>query len=181
MTSINRVDPEIYKATTLPTAMIGDLIQTCVVTHDLDSMVRHYADCLGIGPWWVKDHGPPELANTRLRGEPVEFGMRVALAWTGDFNWEIIQPLSGPNVYSEYLATRGAGIQHVAVSPRQMTFDDAYSRLCRMGFPPLQECEWLGVRVAYFQTEALLGTSIELLDRPLEFRLPDPDYWYPAP
>jgi len=172
---------EFYKATILPSALIDLPIQICVVTDELDEMVRHYADRLGIGPWWVKDHQPPELQRMKLRGRPVEFSMRVALAWTSGFNWEIIQPLSGENVYREFLDIRGEGIQHVAVRPRGRTFEESYSDFRSRGFEPLQECEWRGVRVAYFQTEKLLGTAIELLDLPEGYVLPQPDYWYPDP
>lgn len=181
MNQINQLSAERYKATVLPSALVDDPIQICVVTHDLDAMVRHYADRLGIGPWWIKDHRAPEMRNMRLRGQPANFSMRVALAWTSGFNWEIIQPLEGDNVYREFLDSRGPGVQHVAVRPRGRTFDEAFDDFCSRGFQPLQECEWNGVRVAYFQTESLLGTALELLDYPPGYELPDPDIWYPEP
>lgn len=174
-------NPEAYKGTVLPSALLDDPIQICVVTEDLDAMVRCYADLFGIGPWWIKDHAAPEMCNMRLRGEPAEFSMRVALAWSSSFNWEIIQPLDGPSVYREFLARRGEGVQHIAVRPRHGSFDEAYVGLRARGFEPLQECEWRGVRVAYFQTEDVAGTVVELLEHPAGFTLPEPDYWYPVP
>ena len=178
--ALGELTPEQYKMRALPRAFVDDPIQLCVVTDDLDSMVRHYADSLGIGPWWIQDHVPPELHNTKLRGVPTLFSMRVALAWTSGFNWEIIQPLDGRSVYREFLAAHGPGVQHVAVRPQNRSFDAAYGEFLERGFLPLQECEWRGIRVAYFQTEAAAGTAFELLDFPRGYQLPEPDRWYPA-
>lgn len=175
----SRLTPEQYKMTVLPGAFVEDPLQLCVVTDDLDTMVRDYADRLGIGPWWIQDHVPPELHNTKLRGVPTEFSMRVALAWTPGFNWEVIQPLEGPSVYREFLAAHGPGVQHVAVRPRNRSFDEAYQDFVGRGFKPLQECEWRGIRVAYFQTEAAAGAALELLEFPPGYQLPEPDRWYP--
>jgi hypothetical protein len=172
-------DAERFRDLVLPTALVDDPIQICVVTDDLDGMVRDYADRLGIGPWWIQDHAPPELHGTRIRGKPVAFSMRVALAWTSGFNWEVIQPLAGPSVYREFLDRHGPGVQHVAIRPRGRTFDEAHAEFVARGFLPLQECEWRGVRVAYFQTEAAAGAAFELLEFPPGWELPEPDRWYP--
>jgi hypothetical protein len=169
-----------YAEAVLPNALVDDLIQLCVVTEDLDGMVRSYADRLGIGPWWIQDHAAPDLQDTKVRGRPTALSMRVALAWSRGFNWEIIQPLEGPSVYWEYLLKYGPGVQHVAVRPRDRSFDEAYGEFLARGFKPLQECQWRGVRVAYFQTEDAAGTAFELLDFPPGYQLPEPDRWYPA-
>jgi hypothetical protein len=49
-----------------------------------------------------------------VRGEPVEFRMIGAEAHVGDLGFELIQPVSGPSIYQEYLDTYGEGVQHIA-------------------------------------------------------------------
>ena len=101
--------PDEYKQTDLANSFLDGTVQICVVTHDLDKAVRAYADRLGIGPWWIQDAKPPEMTETWIRGVETPFSMRLALAWTGDMMWEIIQPLTGPTVYKEFLETHGEG------------------------------------------------------------------------
>ena len=99
--------------TDLPNSIIGQTRQICIVTRDLDACVRNYADRMGIGPWWVQEYAPPVLTDRHYRGGPGQFSMRLALAWTGDLNWEIIEPLEGPSIYHEFLEEHGEGLQHV--------------------------------------------------------------------
>ena len=112
----------------LPNDFIPETKQICIVTRDLDAMVRRYADKLGIGPWWVNEYRPPELTDTTYRGEPSTFSMRLALAWTGVLNWEIIQPLEGPSIYHDFLERNEEGMQHVGIllSDLGMTWDECH-------------------------------------------------------
>ena len=84
--------------TDLPNSFISETRQICIVTRDLDAMVRRYADELGIGPWWVNEYKAPDLFDTSYRGKAQPYSMRLALAWTGALNWEIIQPLDGQSI-----------------------------------------------------------------------------------
>ena len=167
--------------TRLPNQFIAETRQVCLVTHDLEAMVRRYADELGIGPWWVNEYKPPELFDTTYRGAPAEYSMRLALAWTGSLNWEIIQPLDGPSIYKDYLESNQEGIQHVGVllSDVAKDWDDCHQTFKSRGFAPVMEGSWKRVRFCYYDTLASAGTIIEVIDRPAEFKRPEPMYWYP--
>jgi hypothetical protein len=173
--------PDEYKDTDLPNSFLDGTLQICVVTHDLDKAVRAYADRLGIGPWWVQDAAAPAMADTKIRGVPTPFSMRLALAWTGAMNWEIIQPLEGPTVYKEFLEKHGEGVQHAAFSYSGLGFDRAVETFSTRGFAPIQECNWNGIRVCYFDTQGAALTTFEIWDWPEGMALPEPQYWYPAP
>ena len=43
----------------------------------------------------------------------------------------------------------------------------------------MQSGSWSGIRFAYLDTADLIGTYLEIMDVPEDFRLPDPDEWYP--
>ena len=165
----------------LANGFIPETRQICIVTRDLDAMVRRYADQLGIGPWWVNEYRPPELTDTSYRGKPAKFSMRLALAWTGALNWEIIQPLEGPNIYSDYLERNQEGMQHVGVmlSDLDMTWDECHATFRARGFEPIMEGRWNRVRFCYYDTLKASGTTIEVIDRPADFERPEPEYWYP--
>jgi catechol 2,3-dioxygenase-like lactoylglutathione lyase family enzyme len=88
--------------------------QIAIVVRDMDQSLKSYTENLGWGPWSVFDYKPPLLHDTMVRGEPVEFRMIGAETKVGDLGFELIQPVSGPSIYQEYLDTYGEGVQHIA-------------------------------------------------------------------
>ena len=165
----------------LANSFIPETRQICIVTRDLDAMVRRYADELGIGPWWVNEYSAPDLFDTTYRGQPVVHSMRLALAWTGALNWEIIQPLDGPSIYKDFLERNEEGVQHVGImlSDLGMTWEECHQDFKARGFEIIQEGSWKRVRFCYYDTLASSGTIIEVIDRPADFERPEPLYWYP--
>ena len=166
---------------TLPNSFIPETRQICVVTRDLDAMVRRYADELGIGPWWVNEYKAPDLFDSTYRGQAEPYSMRLALAWTGALNWEIIQPLEGKSIYHDYLECNQEGIQHVGImlSDLGMTWEECHQDFKSRGFEKIQEGSWKRVRFCYYDTLASSGTIVEVIDRPADFERPEPLYWYP--
>ena len=141
-----------YKDGYLPNSLFRETVQLCVVTRDLDTLVRHYADRLGVGPWGGQQYEAPLLTGRTYRGQPAAYTMRLALAWTGQLNWEIIQPLEGPSLYHDFLEAHGEGIHHVGVLLKDMDIDwpEVYRRFAERGFEAVQEGNWAGVQFAYF-------------------------------
>jgi catechol 2,3-dioxygenase-like lactoylglutathione lyase family enzyme len=170
-----------YSASYLPNSLFRETVQICVVTRDLDGLVRNYADRLGIGPWWVKDYEPPLLSGRTYKGSPSGYTMRLALAWTGALNWEIIEPKQGPSIYHDFLAAHGEGIHHVGVLIKDMAmgWDEVYRQFAARGFACVQEGNFAGVQFAYFDTEDAARITVEIIDRPADFVRPEPLYWYP--
>jgi methylmalonyl-CoA/ethylmalonyl-CoA epimerase len=95
-----------------PTPM--KITQIAVVVRDIEAALKTYTQTLGWGPWSVFDYKPPLLHDTRVKGEPVEFRMIGAEASVDGLGFELIQPVSGPSLYQEFLDTHGEGVQHIA-------------------------------------------------------------------
>ena len=95
-----------------PTPM--KITQIAVVVRDIEAALKTYTQTLGWGPWSVFDYKPPLLHDTRVKDEPVEFRMIGAEASVDGLGFELIQPVSGPSVYQEFLDTHGEGVQHIA-------------------------------------------------------------------
>jgi methylmalonyl-CoA/ethylmalonyl-CoA epimerase len=95
-----------------PTPM--KITQIAVVVRDIQEALKTYTETLGWGPWSVFDYKPPLLHDTRVKGEPVEFRMIGAEASVDGLGFELIQPVSGPSIYQEFLDTHGEGVQHIA-------------------------------------------------------------------
>src|SRR6202035_2171394 len=98
----------------VPPAVPMTITQIAVVVRDMESALRSYTENLGWGPWSVFDYKPPLLHDTVVRGEPREFRMIGAETSVNGLGFELIQPVSGPSIYQEFLDTHGEGVQHIA-------------------------------------------------------------------
>jgi methylmalonyl-CoA/ethylmalonyl-CoA epimerase len=112
------------------------------------------------------------------RGKPQEYRMRLALAQAGSMVIELIQPLSGNNIYVEHLDRKGEGLHHVGVFVP--SFDRAVAEAQQQGFSVLQSGRGYGKLgdggFAYLDTEATLGLILELIEVPRERVPPEAEY-----
>ena len=129
-----------------PTPM--KITQIAVVVRDIEAALKIYTQTLGWGPWSVFDYKPPLLHDTRVKGEPVEYRMIGAEASVDGLGFELIQPVSGPSIYQEYLDAHGEGVQHIAC----MKHSDQDSSLMKE--------HWRG-HGAEILMSGRIGTSIE--------------------
>jgi methylmalonyl-CoA/ethylmalonyl-CoA epimerase len=97
---------------TPPTPM--KITQIAVVVRDIEAALKSYTQTLGWGPWSVFEYAPPLLHDTTVRGEHVEYRMIGAEANVDGLGFELIQPVSGPSIYQEFLDAYGEGVQHIA-------------------------------------------------------------------
>ena len=107
---------------TPPTPM--KITQIAVVVRDMDAALKTYTQTLGWGPWSVFDYKPPLLHDTRVAGEPVEYRMIGAEAMVDGLGFELIQPVSGPSIYQEFLDAHGEGVQHIACMKHSVSDSD---------------------------------------------------------
>jgi hypothetical protein len=140
--------------------VFSSITQIGIVVKDLNKAMKKYWDLFGIGPWRVHTYAPHTgLTNMNIRGKEEPYGMRLALAYTGKMNWELIQPLSGPNIYKEFLEQKGEGLHHVNTS-RVADFDQTMLNLGKKGIKPLMTGTFMQGTYAYMDTEKELGGVI---------------------
>ena len=159
---------------------ITNVVQVCLVVKDLDRTVEKFWKCFGIGPWHLYTYGKPLVKRMTRHGKPCEYKMRVALANIGQLRIELIEPLEGDTVYQEFVEKHGYGVHHLGVLVENMeqSLRDAEAAGFHMtqdgaGFGPDDDGHY-----AYLDTEDLIGTTIELVERPK--RRNPPEKIYPA-
>ncbi len=159
---------------------IKEVAQICVVVPDLDKAVENYWKIFGIGPWHFYTYGKPLVKRMTRRGNPAEYRMRVALSHIGSLRIELIEPLEGDTVYGEFVAKHGYGIHHIGVLTDSMT--DALKKAAETGLQMTQDGAGFGPdddgHYAYLDTEGLIGTTIELIER--SKRRNPPEKIYPS-
>lgn len=150
------------------------------VVPDLDAAVQNWWKHFGIGPWQYYTYEKPLLKKMSYHGKPVEYRMRIALSWIGTLRIELIQPLEGDTVYTDFVREHGYGIHHFGVLTEDM--QGALAAATRAGFSMTMDGAGFGRdgdgHYAYLDTESTLHTTIELIQRP-KSRVPS-EKDYPA-
>ena len=138
----------------------GSVIQVAWIIRDLEaSMKRHWEVC-GIGPWDIYPFDAGEVADFMYRGRPATHSCLLALAWNGNVQLELIQPVTGRSIYDEHLETKGEGLHHV-----KLFYADcqaAVARYVAQGYPVIQSGRFLEDEHYYLDTEKDFGYVIEL-------------------
>jgi hypothetical protein len=156
------------------------VIQIGILVRELDRSMAAYSTLWGVGPWRVYTYGPKLLASQIYLGQPAEFSMALALAG-GKPQLELIQPLEGPSVYTEWLERRGEGLHHLAVEVDSL--EAVIREMEAAGYPMIQSGLGFGPDgdggFAYFDTADELGLIVEAIEDAARIR--EPERVYPSP
>jgi catechol 2,3-dioxygenase-like lactoylglutathione lyase family enzyme len=165
---------------------ITGINHVCVVTRDLDRLVRVYWEKYGIGPWTIYRYDATNMRAT-LEGEPTAFEMRAGLAQLGPGSRiELIQPLDEASHYAESLRERGDAdhLHHVRLDFSD--YGEALAAAADAGAGVKMSAEFasggadgLSFKATYVDTEADLGFLLELGEAPPGFTMPRPESVYP--
>jgi len=144
------------------------IAQIAFVVKDLDATVEAYWKYFGIGPWHFYTYGAPLVKQMTRHGAPSDYKMRVALSYFGPMRIELIEQVSGDTVYAEFIEKHGYGIQHLGVLVENMK--SAIAEAQAAGFSMTMDGAGFGLdndgHYAYLDTEDLIGTTLELIERP---------------
>jgi catechol 2,3-dioxygenase-like lactoylglutathione lyase family enzyme len=124
----------------------GPIVQVAWVTDDIAASEALLREQFGSGPWTRIPDVHFDREHSRLRGQPQEFTAHISLAYAGDLQLELIEPVAGESVHTEFLARSGPGLHHVCFA-----VDDLAAACAR--------AEAAGVQV--LQTGSMMDGEIE--------------------
>lgn len=125
--------------------------QIAWVTPDLDATETALTGLLGVRKWVRIPgvHFAPDRCS--YLGVPADFVADISLSYLGDMQLELISPVRGQNIYSDFLRDSGPGLHHIcteADSPEQ--FDAELGRAAARGAVVVQQGVMPGgIRFAY--------------------------------
>jgi methylmalonyl-CoA/ethylmalonyl-CoA epimerase len=155
------------------------IAQVALVVEDLDKTVEQYWKHFGIGPWHFYTYGKPLVKQMSYHGQPAEYKMRVALSYFGPMRVELIEAQEGETVYADFIREHGYGVHHFGILVDDMV--SALAQAKQAGFEMIMDGSGFGLdgdgHYAYLDTEAELGVTLELIQRP-KGRMP-PEKIYP--
>jgi hypothetical protein len=155
------------------------LAQVSIVVDDLMAYVKRWNDDYGIGPWAILDFNPETVQNMIVRGQRVDYSMKLALCDALDVQIELIEPTSDNSIYYEYLQKNGPGLHHVAFDTQG--FGQIRSDLAERGITEIFQggLDAGGMEFAYMDLTNEIGTIVELFNPPPGFEPLPPVAVYP--
>jgi hypothetical protein len=145
---------------------VSELYQVGIVVRDLGQSINHYQNIFDIGPWGVINADPSSISDMTYHGRSVQHTFKAAHANVGPMQLELLQPLEGETIFTDFLDAHGEGLHHLGVI-RVDNLDEAIRLLEKEGFPCLQSGRFPGGGYAYMDTVKSLGVMIELLQMPV--------------
>jgi methylmalonyl-CoA/ethylmalonyl-CoA epimerase len=148
-----------------PKDTFKQVVQIGAVVKDLDRSIKVLSDVFGIGPFSRIDDWPPDRPDYQLyyRGEPGKFTARMAFVDLGQVELELIQPLEGKSIWSDFLEEHGEGIHHIRFNTPD--HDPVIEYLAQHGIGVSQMGSGIrpGTFWVNFDTEETLGFTIEIM------------------
>lgn len=126
-------------------------VQIAWVAADLDATEAALTTMLGALRWirLPAVHFAPDTCT--YRGRPADFVADISLSYAGDTQLELIAPIRGDSIYTEFLDAHGPGLHHVCVEEPDAESFDARLRAAERDDTPAV-CEGTmpgGMRFAY--------------------------------
>lgn len=143
------------------------------VVPDLEAAMPEIGRLFGVSRWvgwaYTKDY----LPQRRFRGAPGDFESHGVVADFGP-TLEVIAPLSGTSVFTEFLDRCGPGLHHIGYFVKSV--DEERARLEAMGLKEVQFGGGHGEdgdgKISFFETMSGVPTYIELIEPPKRRRPP---------
>jgi methylmalonyl-CoA/ethylmalonyl-CoA epimerase len=137
-----------------------------LVVKDMEKAIKYFK-ALGVGPFppFLGGEGMSFTGKT-VHGKPVDYDMdlRLARSELGGLEIELIQPLEGRSVYTEFLEEKGEGLHHLAFMVEDV--DAEIADLEKTGFKVIQTGAMPNTKWAYLDTDEPSGMVIELCQAP---------------
>jgi len=149
--------------------------QVGFIVENLEVCIRSYNERFGISGWQVYTYGPAILNRMIYRGENTTYSSRIGLNYIGSTRIELIQPLEGKTIFTEFIEKHGYGQHHLGIYVDNIKAAIAEAETA--GFKVIMEGGGHGLDndgfYAYLDTEETLGTTYELIERPARRRIPE--------
>jgi hypothetical protein len=137
-----------------------------IIVRDLDKAIESYSSLLDVGPFSTY---PPEYyrkyySERTLRGKPANFTMKLSMAPCGPVRLELIEPVEGSSIYSEFLERKGEGLHHLGYKVKNM--DATIRSFKKIGVDILMSAHGRATPTgfAYMDTEGMLGFVVEIFE-----------------
>jgi catechol 2,3-dioxygenase-like lactoylglutathione lyase family enzyme len=116
-----------------PTLNLPPVSHIGIVVKELDKAIAYYENVFGLGPFvWSKMRS----SERYYYGRPTDFEMIIGSCPLGPIEVELIQPVTPPTIYHDFLERKGEGLHHLGFDVEDM--DERLERYEKMGIKAIQ-------------------------------------------
>jgi len=138
--------------------------QIAWVVKDITVAKKFLQDVLGIGNLSNVVTIQVKEFDATYYGEPSDAESLVSQAYSGGTFIELIQPLSGPSIFRDYIEKNPAGgVQHVAYRVPVANLDNVISEFADKGFPVISSFDTPIAKIVFFDTYKEIGVMTEIM------------------
>lgn len=145
--------------------ILGPATQLGFVVRDIEAAMRHWIDVFGVGPFIFMERGVSQpVGTTYHRGEPVQVELRLAFAYMGDVQIELIEQTNdASSPYTDFLDAGREGLQHLGFWVHH--HDEATKRVEAAGYVRDYEIRVAGQTqsIIYYKSPSLYGPMLEIV------------------
>ena len=148
-----------------PLSYLGaTLHQVAFVVKDMATAQKFFNEKMGVPRFMVLDKFSQSVTDKTYRGKPADWQFKIALTYSGDTQLELLEHVSGETCYKDFLERRGEGLHHLGFfMDDKDKHDKALADLIGRGFPVLMSGRVGELRFTYLDTEAAIGSIMELV------------------
>lgn len=139
-------------------------IQNAWVVNDIEAAARRWSETLGIGPFYIGQYQSRMFDDLQYRGEAATLDMTTAIAFSGDMQIELIEPVgTAPSAYRDVYAEGETGFHHLCFWSDDLDADLAHYAALGCAAANTGTVRG-GPRFAYVDARTTSGCMIELLE-----------------
>ena len=144
----------------------NSVIQKAWVVNDIEQAAQDWSSAFNIGPFFLAEYTPEVFSYVEYRGAPAKLHMKTAIAYSGDLQIELVEPVgSYPCAFYDVVEEGKSGFHHICYWTDDINAD--LGHYITQGFVIANQGQVVGggPRFAYIDAFEKLGCMIELLER----------------
>lgn len=141
-----------------------ELAQIGWVVRDIEVAMKFLGTSIGIAGFPPPDRVWAQDIGLSYYGKTVESEWLTSQTYNGGTFIELVQPLSGKNMFQDYLDKHPlGGVQHIAYRLPIEGYDSVIADLQVQGYPIISEVDHPIARMTFFDTYEALGIVTEIM------------------
>ncbi len=141
-----------------------EMAQIAWVVADIHASAKFLANTLTVTGFPQPSPVRAQDLSMTYYGEVAEAEWLTTQAYSDGMFVELVQPVSGPSMFQDYLARHPhGGVQHVAYRSSIDEFERITMGLRRQGFDIISEVDHPIARMAFFDTYKTIGVATEIM------------------
>ena len=138
--------------------------QMGIVVTDTEKTIRCYQRYLNLDGWKTVSFNNRNLEDFKINEKKYdgEFEFLCSVRWVGEVEFELVEPRSGPLIYTDYLKYKGPGFHHIKSVMSDIEIRQLMGHLAQYEIHDIQSGRLNDNHHFNLNTEPLVGFTLEL-------------------